>query len=483
MMLTDDRRGSSTPTRRRCACSAAPAIRSPGSPYGRSWPGRPADVARGVGSALSAGRFSGEAELVAGDGSRAGVQWAATTEVVTGRRLVLFVALSTSRWGSRFRRGGEADAAAAALTAARARSSTWSRWARAAPRSPRLQISHDTVRTHVRNAWRSSAPARGRTSWPRRSRRPRPPRDRRDHATEVSKPCPLRPSWVAKGRDGTVGEAAGRPGRREGCIAAPGRRIPPDHPNRRGARICPLIGWRNAPKHETRIPGQQHWRHRFQLRYRDPNRRRRVRLRRGDGADRLDRRQARNPAAASAISRGSGLLGKPDADQQRRDVRQHRADHPQRRRSGSPASERRRARAPRSSRWPARLPTPGWSKCRWASRCARSFSTSAAAFRTGASSRPCRPAALRAAASPKSISTCPSDYESLTSVGSIMGSGGMIVMDDTSCMVDVARYFMEFCMTESCGKCIPCRVGTAQMHAADQDLQRRSARYDGSGIC
>jgi len=56
------------------------------------------------------------------------------------------------------------------------------------------------------------------------------------------------------------------------------------------------------------------------------------------------------------------------------------------------------------------------------------------------------------------------DYESLKDVGSIMGSGGMIVIDDTSCMVNVARYFMEFCMTESCGKCIPCRAGTVQMH-------------------
>jgi hypothetical protein len=45
-----------------------------------------------------------------------------------------------------------------------------------------------------------------------------------------------------------------------------------------------------------------------------------------------------------------------------------------------------------------------------------------------------------------------------------MGSGGMIVMDNTSSMVEVARYFMEFSMTESCGKCIPCRVGTVQMH-------------------
>jgi len=55
-------------------------------------------------------------------------------------------------------------------------------------------------------------------------------------------------------------------------------------------------------------------------------------------------------------------------------------------------------------------------------------------------------------------------YESLVQVGSIMGSGGMIVMDDTSCMVNVARFFIEFCMSESCGKCIPCRAGTAQMH-------------------
>ena len=54
-------------------------------------------------------------------------------------------------------------------------------------------------------------------------------------------------------------------------------------------------------------------------------------------------------------------------------------------------------------------------------------------------------------------------YESLIQVGSMMGSGGMIVMDDTSCMVNVARFFVEFCMTESCGKCIPCRAGTAQM--------------------
>jgi bidirectional [NiFe] hydrogenase diaphorase subunit len=70
----------------------------------------------------------------------------------------------------------------------------------------------------------------------------------------------------------------------------------------------------------------------------------------------------------------------------------------------------------------------------------------------------------------------PVDYESLAKVGSIMGSGGMIVMDDSSCMVDVAKYFMDFCMTESCGKCIPCRVGTYQMN----ELLGRITRFEAS---
>ncbi len=65
---------------------------------------------------------------------------------------------------------------------------------------------------------------------------------------------------------------------------------------------------------------------------------------------------------------------------------------------------------------------------------------------------------------PTEVLDMPVDYESLAKAGSIMGSGGMIVMDESSCMVDVAKYFMDFCMTESCGKCIPCRVGTYQMH-------------------
>ena len=55
------------------------------------------------------------------------------------------------------------------------------------------------------------------------------------------------------------------------------------------------------------------------------------------------------------------------------------------------------------------------------------------------------------------------DFESLTKVGSMMGSGGMIVMDEDTCMIDVARYFLNFTQEESCGKCVPCRIGTRQL--------------------
>ncbi|MEW6586382.1 MAG: NADH-ubiquinone oxidoreductase-F iron-sulfur binding region domain-containing protein, partial [Nitrospirota bacterium] len=55
------------------------------------------------------------------------------------------------------------------------------------------------------------------------------------------------------------------------------------------------------------------------------------------------------------------------------------------------------------------------------------------------------------------------DYESLAEVGSIMGSGGMVVLDESSCMVNTAKFFLEFTQAESCGKCTPCRIGTKRM--------------------
>ena len=76
------------------------------------------------------------------------------------------------------------------------------------------------------------------------------------------------------------------------------------------------------------------------------------------------------------------------------------------------------------------------------------------AVQTGGPSGGCIPAKLL---------DMPVDYEKLAEAGSIMGSGGMVVMDEDICMVDIARYFVEFTQNESCGKCVPCRLGTKQM--------------------
>jgi len=76
------------------------------------------------------------------------------------------------------------------------------------------------------------------------------------------------------------------------------------------------------------------------------------------------------------------------------------------------------------------------------------------AVQTGGPSGGCLPADL--------LDT-PVDFDTLTEAGSMMGSGGMIVMDDHTCMVDVARYFLKFLAEESCGKCVPCREGVVQL--------------------
>ena len=76
---------------------------------------------------------------------------------------------------------------------------------------------------------------------------------------------------------------------------------------------------------------------------------------------------------------------------------------------------------------------------------------------------------------PASALDTPVDYDSLMKLGSIMGSGGMIVMDQTTDMVGIAKFFMEFCMDESCGKCVPCRAGTVQMHHLLDKIVRREA--------
>lgn len=65
---------------------------------------------------------------------------------------------------------------------------------------------------------------------------------------------------------------------------------------------------------------------------------------------------------------------------------------------------------------------------------------------------------------PASLIDTPVDYESLTAAGAMMGSGGLVIVDDTTCMVDFAKFFLNFTRSESCGKCTPCREGTTRMY-------------------
>jgi DNA-binding CsgD family transcriptional regulator len=104
-------------------------------------------------AALLAGEFTGEVDLLPADGSTVSVQWAATVEVVTGHRLVLFVALSTSRWGRRFRRDIRPESESGALSGREREIVRLVALGRTGPEiADELHIAHDTVRTHVRNA-------------------------------------------------------------------------------------------------------------------------------------------------------------------------------------------------------------------------------------------------------------------------------------------------------------------------------------------
>jgi NADH:ubiquinone oxidoreductase subunit F (NADH-binding)/(2Fe-2S) ferredoxin len=77
---------------------------------------------------------------------------------------------------------------------------------------------------------------------------------------------------------------------------------------------------------------------------------------------------------------------------------------------------------------------------------------------------------------PADMIDMPVDFDSLTKAGSIMGSGGLVVMDEDTCMVDVARYFLDFSQRESCGQCIPCRLGTRQMFDILDDITKGHGR-------
>jgi NADP-reducing hydrogenase subunit HndC len=79
---------------------------------------------------------------------------------------------------------------------------------------------------------------------------------------------------------------------------------------------------------------------------------------------------------------------------------------------------------------------------------------------------------------PASMLDLPIDYESLTRAGAIMGSGGIVVIDDQSCMVNTANFFVDFCVDESCGRCVPCRVGLFKLKRIFERIMNGEGRED-----
>jgi NADH:ubiquinone oxidoreductase subunit F (NADH-binding) len=83
---------------------------------------------------------------------------------------------------------------------------------------------------------------------------------------------------------------------------------------------------------------------------------------------------------------------------------------------------------------------------------------------------------------PASLLDTPVDFESLAKVGSIVGSGGMVVLDETNCMVNIAKFFLEFTQAESCGKCVPCRIGTKRLLEILTRITKGEGREEDIGL-
>ena len=170
-------------------------------------------------------------------------------------------------------------------------------------------------------------------------------------------------------------------------------------------------------------------------------------------------------------------MGQAHHPQQRGNLGQCARDHRQGRRLVSPPSAPKAAKAPRSSPWSARSTTPAWWKCPWASPCARSSTTSAAAFRTAGNSRPSRPAAPPAAVSPSQFLDLPVDFDSLQP-GRLHDG---LRRHDRHGRAMTAWWTWPgisstFLVEESCGKCTPCREGT-DAPAGDPHRHHRRQRH------
>ena len=206
--------------------------------------------------------------------------------------------------------------------------------------------------------------------------------------------------------------------------------------------------------------GQKYSRQRLRFRPDHAHRRGRLRMRRRIGADGISGRQARLSAHPAALPCGGRLVWLPDGDQQRGNAEHRAGDHPRRRRMvRRPRHAQKWRHAPlfhlRTHQSPGNLRIAAGFPLR------RLIEEVAGGMRDGKKLKAVIPGG----------SSCPlltadeidvaMDYDSVAKIGSMLGSGGTVIFDEDTCMVDLARRIMHFYAHESCGWCIPCREGTA----------------------
>ena len=165
-------------------------------------------------------------------------------------------------------------------------------------------------------------------------------------------------------------------------------------------------------------------------------------------------------ASAPAVPAQKGPVRLPHQHQQRRDLVQHRAHRRSKGRRGSPKPAAAKSAGTKVFSLVGKVKNTGLVEMPLGTPLAKFVyeiggggvrDRAIKAVQTGGPSGGCIP---------HEMFDTPVDYETLAQIGSIMGSGGMVVMDEDNCMVDIARYFIEFTHSESCGKCVPCRVGS-----------------------
>ena len=168
-------------------------------------------------------------------------------------------------------------------------------------------------------------------------------------------------------------------------------------------------------------------------------------------------------AAQVRAHRGERHLGKADQPQQCRDLGHSTAHHRQGRRLVHEASAPRTARARRSSPWSGKVTNTGLVEVPMGTTLRRDCLRHRRWLPKGRKFKAVQTGGPSGGVIPEELLDLPVDFDELAKAGSMMGSGGMIVMDEDTCMVDTARYYLDFLAEESCGKCVPCREGMRQM--------------------